>query len=61
MYLPAIYVVVMMVAGLLLPAPFMAVMEMLYLASSSTSDIVYCLAVPSLSGIMSEPSSPGHP
>ncbi len=60
-YLPAIGVVVVMEAGLLLPAPFMAVMEMVYLASSSTPDRVYCLVVPSLSGIILVPSSPGHP
>ncbi len=51
----------MMVAGLLLPASLVAVMEMVYLASSSTPDRVYCLVVPSLSGIVLVPSSPGHP
>ena len=50
----------MMAAGLLLPAPFMAVMEMVYLASSSTPDIVYCLVVPSFSVIILLPS-PEHP
>ena len=46
----------MMVTGSLLPAPLMAVIEMVYLASSSTPNIVYCLVVPLVSVIILLPS-----